>query len=246
MSIPDIEHILDLLQHGELNLAGLVPWGSNYTFLVNVCRPLEEVEALKEIEAIYKPRNGERPLWDFPRGTLCQRERVAFLVSEALGWHLVPPTVLRDGPHGLGSVQYFVEHDPDEHYFTFAGQYSDQLQRVALFDILINNADRKGSHILLDNDGRLWSIDHGICFHTEHKLRSVIWDFAGQPIPADLTADLQRFDEKLEGNDASLAEIHTLLSAQEVKALRRRLTRLLASQAFPHPGPGRHYPWPPV
>jgi len=146
------KHILDTLTSGVMDMVGLLPWGSNYTFLVNIC------QELAEMQAIYKPRKGERPLWDFPRGTLCQRERAAFLVSDALGWHIVPPTVLRDGPHGLGTVQYFVDHDPDRHYFNLDGPYEPALQRFALFDVLANNADRKGGHVLLDNTGRLWSI----------------------------------------------------------------------------------------
>jgi hypothetical protein len=232
---------VDLLQTGTMELEGLVYWGSNYTFLVRVCGPGAE------INAVYKPRKGERPLWDFPPGTLCLREQAAYLTSEALGWNLVPATVLRDGPHGWGSVQRFVEHDPDEHYFTFQGRYRNQLQKVVLFDLLVNNADRKGGHLLLDESGHIWSIDHGICFHTEYKLRTVIWEFAGEPIAQPLHADLQRFQTALAaGTRTEIMKLKQLLTEREQAALVDRLARLIAQPYFPQPGPGRHYPWPPV
>ena len=222
-------------------MEGLISWGSNYTFLTRACHEMGQ------LQAVYKPRKGERPLWDFAPGTLCLRERAAFLVSEALQWKLVPATVLRDGPHGWGSVQRFVEHDPDDHYFTFQGQYETQLQRVVLFDILVNNADRKGGHVLLDKSGRLWSIDHGICFHADYKLRSVIWDFAGKPISDSMRNDLKRFQRRLENpNDQMLQQLCELLNEREIEALHRRLQTLCEETVFPQPGPGRHYPWPPV
>lgn len=232
---------VQLLQTGTMEMEGLVSWGSNYTFLVRVCGPSEEVNA------VYKPRKGERPLWDFPPGTLCLREQAAFLTSEALQWRLVPATVLRDGPHGWGSVQLFVKHDPDEHYFTFQGHYRDQLQRVVLFDLLVNNADRKGGHLLLDDEEHLWSIDHGICFHSDYKLRTVIWEFAGDPIPLHLMDDLQRFHGELDdGTGTNVKKLQQLLTEREMAALQERLARLIAQPYFPQPGPGRHYPWPPV
>jgi hypothetical protein len=233
--------IVQLLESGTIEMEGLVSWGSNYTFLVRVCGPDAETSA------VYKPRKGERPLWDFAPGTLCLRERAAFLTSEALGWDLVPPTVLREGPHGWGSVQLFVEHDPNEHYFTFQGQHREQLQRIVLFDLLVNNADRKGGHVLLDTSGRVWSIDHGICFHSDYKLRTVIWEFAGEPIPAVLVSDLQRLRRQLDKNEGEHAQkLSQLLTEREMAALQRRLSRLLKQPVFPQPGPGRHYPWPPV
>jgi hypothetical protein len=233
--------IVQLLETGAIEMEGLVSWGSNYTFLVRVCG------ANAETSAVYKPRKGERPLWDFAPGTLCLREQAAFITSEALGWHLVPPTVLRDGPHGWGSVQLFVEHDPNEHYFSFQGQHHDQLQRIVLFDLLVNNADRKGGHVLLDRKGRVWSIDHGICFHSDFKLRTVIWDFAGEPIPRHLVNDLRRFEGQLkDGDGAHVEKLQQLLTEREMDALQQRLARLRKRPTFPEPGPGRHYPWPPV
>lgn len=244
-------------------MEGLLPWSSNYTFLTHIC--LDE----QQVQAVYKPRRGERPLWDFTQGALCQREVAAFIVSEALGWNLVPPTVLRNGPHGPGSVQFFVEHDPEHHYFTFEGEpaYRLQLQQLVLFDVLINNADRKSGHVLLETasatssiiiirkpevaesaeDRRLWAIDHGICFHTDHKLRTVIWEFAGESIPANLLNDLNRLKEQLCDTTTPLyTQLKELLTLPEIGALRNRLDRLLKRTTFPHPGPGRHYPWPPV
>jgi len=159
----------------------------------------------------------------------------------------VPPTILREGPHGWGSVQFFVEHDPQVHYLTIQGEYTEDSQKVALFDALINNADRKSGHVLLGDDGSIWAIDHGVSFHTDYKLRSVIWDFAGEPIPENLKGDLVAFQSWLcYGNDPSLKELGQLLDRSELDALESRLKRLLETGIFPHPGPGRHYPWPMV
>jgi uncharacterized repeat protein (TIGR03843 family) len=241
--------VLQLLQNGTVEIEGLLPWSSNYAFLVRVC------EGPLAVGAVYKPRRGERPLWDFAQGTLCRREMAAFVVSEALGWHIVPPTVLREAQHGLGTIQLYIDHDPGRHYFTIEGDsdYRPQLQRIALLDILINNADRKAGHVLLqetdaaDNVARLWGIDHGICFHADPKLRTVIWEFGGQPIAdhhrESLVALRQRLDDPGDETTVALSE---LLSEPEGEALRRRLKRLIERPNFPQPGPGRHYPWPPV
>lgn len=237
--IPADTDILKILEQGRLDVEGLVAWGSNYTFLVQVC------DDRWEVGAIYKPGRGERPLWDFPRGTLCLRERAAFLVSEVLGWHLVPPTVLREGPHGMGSLQLFVEHDPQQHYLTFQGSFTRQVQQIALFDLLINNADRKSGHVLLGDNGRLWAIDHGVCFHSDYKLRTVIWEFAGEPIPAGLLADLGTLRNWLvDCQDNGCAELRKLLSKVEIEAVIRRIDQLIKGGIFPQPGPGRSYPWP--
>ena len=250
----DTAAILHLLQTGTLEVEGLLPWSSNYTFLIRVCANPGTAADLAEVQAVYKPRRGERPLWDFPQGTLHQREQAAFLISEALGWGLVPPTVVRDGPHGVGSLQFFVEHDPDRHYFTFEGDsdYRRQLQQIVLLDIVINNADRKSGHVLLAGSaeaapGQLWAIDHGICFHSDYKLRTVIWEFAGMPIPADLLADLKNLQEKLRTNAQVLSTcLQELLNKGEMAALQKRVGQLINKGKFPEPGPGRHYPWPPV
>jgi hypothetical protein len=237
---PDItiEQALRLLKQGVIEeMHGLLPWSSNYTFLVRVSDG--ELDAL----AIYKPRRGERPLWDFPDGSLCQREMAAFEVSEALGWHIVPPTVLRNGIHGYGMVQLFVPHDPELNYFTFEPEVKPQLARVALFDHVVNNADRKGGHCLLDRHGMIWTIDHGICFHAQPKLRTVIWDFAGQQIPAVLLKDLRT----LIANFSDLSQkLKPLLTSHEIDALRRRTKALIDNGVYPQPGSGRNHPWPPV
>jgi hypothetical protein len=231
--------LVDLLENGQIELDGLVPWGSNYTFLVQV------VNGSSEVSAIYKPSQGERPLWDFASGTLSLRERAAFLVSEMLGWHFVPPTVLREGPHGFGSVQFFVDHDPKKHYLTFREEIRDQAQAFALFDILINNADRKSGHVIQDGNGQLWLIDHGVCFHSEYKLRSVIWDFSGDPIPKLLLNDLHIFQSTICSTiNQQWIELDELLSGREIAAFQARLERLIQTGNFPQPGPGRHYPWP--
>ncbi len=251
---------LHLLQVGTLDVKGVLPWSSNYSFLVDICPntavwealPQLPQSALSEVRAVYKPRRGERPLWDFTQGTLCQRERAAFLVSHTLGWHLIPPTVLRDGEHGIGSVQLFIPHDPEAHYFTFEGQplFSDALQKTVLLDTIINNADRKAGHVLIeeqDETDQLWLIDHGISFHTEHKLRTVIWEFAGEQIPSELLADLETFSDKLATNDSGIrSELQQLLSQTELEALQTRIRQVLIRRKFISPGPGRHYPWPPV
>jgi uncharacterized repeat protein (TIGR03843 family) len=237
-----VERVTALLRDGTIELAGLMPDSSNYTFLVRVAD--NELSGL----AIYKPRRGERPLWDFPRGTLCQREAAAYLVSEALGWHLVPPTVLRDAdPHGFGSVQMFIDADPRAHYFSLQGDFDDVFRRMAAFDILVNNADRKGGHVLLGNDGRVWAIDHGITFHAEPKLRTVIWEYAGEPLPSDIVEPINELAARLEQpSDVLTVALNELLDREEVDALKRRTARLLARGRFPSPGNGRSMPWPPI
>ncbi len=235
-----VERAIRLLREGLFYEAkGLLAWSSNYTFLMGISDG--EVDRL----AIYKPRRGERPLWDFPDGTLCQREVAAFLLSEALGWHIVPPTILRDGPQGIGSVQLYIEHDPEQNYFTFGHHLRPQLMRIALFDHLVNNADRKGGHCLLDSNGQIWAIDHGICFHTQPKLRTVIWDFAGEPIPPALLETIGKLCGELSEPELRQA-LSALLSRAEIEALQRRAEQLVTTGVYPHPGPGRNYPWPPV
>jgi uncharacterized repeat protein (TIGR03843 family) len=234
----EFERILGLLLEGEVELQAQLPWSSNYSFLVNVQD--EDLTCL----AVYKPQRGERPLWDFPDGTLCLREYAAFVVSQALGWGLVPPTVLREGPHGLGTVQLYVDADPDEHFFNLRDEYPAEFQRVALFDVLVNNADRKGGHCLRDRHGHIWCIDHGLTFNPQPKLRTVIWDYAGQPIPPDLQDDLRVFRGRLTNPDGLRSTLERLLSPREIKMLQRRLNLLLDDGCFPQPGPGRNVPWP--
>jgi len=190
--------------------------------------------------AIYKPAAGERPLWDFPEG-LHRREVAAYDLAAALGWDLVPPTIRRDGPFGDGSLQWFVEADYDDHYFELLedGSCHDQLRRLAAFDVVANSADRKGGHVLRDADGHLWAIDNGLCFHEELKLRTVIWDFAGEPLPADLAEDLDRL-VTTGVPEAVAAALHP----GECEALLARARGLLAGGVLPSDPTGRRYPWP--
>jgi uncharacterized repeat protein (TIGR03843 family) len=238
-----IERVMDILERGTLeNEHGLMRWSSNYTFLVSI------KEADEELTAVYKPRRGERPLWDFPDGTLCQRERAAFLTSHLLGWQIVPPTVLREGTRGIGSVQFYVDHDPDVNYFSFDETLLPQAARICAFDVLVNNADRKGGHVLVDTQGHVWGIDHGITFHSAPKLRTVIWEFAGQPISADLLQDVERLAAAVEDAGSKYRQaLAELLSEREIGAFQNRIRHLLKTRKFPQPGPnGPNYPWPPV
>ena len=230
------------LLYGEIVLKGQFMLGSNYTFLVTLHH--EGNESL----AVYKPRRGEQPLWDFPEASLAGREVAAYLVSEALGWGLVPPTILRDGPFGPGSLQQFIEYNPNYHYFTFKPADRQRLRPVALFDLLINNADRKGSHILFQKRSRhLFAIDHGLCFHEEDKLRTVLWDFAGETIPGELLAELAALRTGLSGTGSLSASLAAYLTPAEIHALRSRLEELLANPVFPHPPEERRaFPFPPV
>lgn len=237
-----VAEMLAFLTYATLQPQATMPWSSNATVLC-----LAEY-AEQQGMVIYKPQRGERPLWDFPRGTLCQREAAAFVVSHDLEWNLVPPTVLREGPYGLGSVQLFVDNDEQEHWFTMqeSGGYEHYLPQLVLFDAIINNADRKSGHCLKGSDGRLWAIDHGVTFHHEQKLRTVLWDLAGEPIPAALLREVQFFAERLAMRAGGLALLDQLLSTVEIDALRRRVDRLVAKGVFPKPSSERSYPWPPV
>jgi uncharacterized repeat protein (TIGR03843 family) len=169
----------------------------------------------------------------------------AFVVAKRLGWPGVPPTVMRDGPEGEGSVQLFVDFDPKEHYFTMAeaGRFLDAFRRIALFDIVVNNADRKAGHCLLGRDGSIHVIDHGVCFAEEEKLRTVIWEFVGDPVPPPDLEDLRRL---WTGLAPLRAELAPLLSEEELDALAERLTALVDGGRFPEPGEHRPFPWPPV
>jgi hypothetical protein len=225
-----------VFQHGDIKLKGQFMLGSNYTFLVNVNHSGEQYSA------VYKPSKGEQPLWDFPESTLAQREVAAYMMSEALGFYFVPFTVLRDdGPFGPGSLQQYIEYNPEYHYFNFTKEDKALLRPVVFFDLLINNADRKGSHVFFeDGTHKLWLIDHGLCFHEEDKLRTVIWDFAGQAIPADLLSHLS-----YTGSWRGVLEPY--LSRREIAAVLARAKALLASRVFPHaPESRRAFPYPPI
>jgi len=238
----DFERAEALLAHGEIVADVESPlWGSNYATLIAV------QGAEGRVLAVYKPQRGERPLWDFPDGTLCYREWLAYHVSKALGWGLVPPTVLREGPLGLGSVQLFIAHNPEVTYFSLDRRFAAQLQRFAVFDFVVNNADRKGGHLLLDARGKLWGIDHGLTFHVAPKLRTVIWEFAGQLVAGHLLHDVEVLCGQLDGSGTQLVDLlRRCLMPREVLALERRLEWLLEGMRFPVLGRGLAVPWPPV
>jgi hypothetical protein len=242
MAQPSAEHVLSILEFGDFTPKGKFLWGSNFTFLVEVTHPDGDVLA------VYKPTRGERPLWDFPSATLAGREVAAYIVSEALGWGFVPPTVYRaNGPEGPGSLQLYIDHDAEYHYFNFSDDDRQRLRPVVLFDLLINNADRKGSHLLIDPEKKLWLIDHGICFHAEYKLRTVVWDFAGEMIPEQLCGAVARFLEDLSDNADVRQRLEKHLNPRELQALALRTERLRSTSHFPNPNPNfRPYPWPPV
>ena len=232
----DRETVLEVLRGGEVEVLGRMPWSSNATLLVEV---RHERGCLR---AVYKPRKGERPLWDFPPG-LDRREVAAYELSAWLGWDIVPETVLRteDLPFGTGSLQRFVPFDPEVHYFTLVEEpeHHPALRTIACFDLLANSADRKGGHCLADEDGRIWAVDNGLTFHREPKLRTVIWDFATEAIDDHLLEGVRRVAE--EGGPEAL---DGLIDAEERAALVRRAERVADSGTFPVDTTGRRYPWP--
>jgi uncharacterized repeat protein (TIGR03843 family) len=227
---------LGLLAEGEVSLVGRMPWSSNATYLVELCH--DGVEA----QAVYKPVRGERPLWDFPSG-LHKREVAAYVLSHALGWDIVPPTVLRDdAPLGEGSLQLFVPSDFEQHYFTLheREETHDALMTIAVFDLLVNNTDRKSGHCLLGLDHRIYAIDNGLCFAVEPKLRTVIWEFGGDRIPEALIGDVARIAAAVPPG------LRALLDRDEVDAVQRRAKAVVAKPFFPVDPSGRRYPWPMV
>ena len=240
----DRDWILEFLWEQDIELRGLMPWSSNYTFLATLAIPNSEEAVL----AIYKPCQGERPLWDFPDGMLCQREFATYLISEILGWPRVPPTVLRTkGPHGSGTLQLFIEADYEIHYFNLRdnSDLNEEFRKIALFDHIINNADRKGGHCLQDAEGRIWAIDHGLTFHTDYKLRTVIWEYCNEEIPEPLFNDLEHL--RLLLDQPPLRTLLTpLMTATEMQAFRDRIDILLSNGHLPRLRYGRNVPYPPI
>ena len=226
---------LHLLATADIEIEGRMPWSSNATLLCNLSVDGEHVG-----QAIYKPLRGERPLWDFEPG-LHKREYAAFLLSESLGLGIVPPTILRDGPVGEGSVQWFVDADHQQHYFTIyehREDLHDALQAFAFFDVIANNTDRKSGHVLLDGDDHLWGIDHGLCFAADFKLRTVVWEFGGQPVPDHLRTAAEELVERVP------LDVAAMLNDDEVDAMVERAQWLVDHPVFPVDHSGRRYPWP--
>jgi uncharacterized repeat protein (TIGR03843 family) len=255
----DAGRVLSVLSRGEIEVKGRIRWSSNAIFLVAVHppgpkrnksggpkaksgpAPAHKPAHGREILAIYKPAKGERPLWDFPRG-LWKREVAAYELSSCLGWDVVPPTIARhDGPLGPGSLQYCVDAVGDEHYFTLLEEprQHEALKRIAAFDLVANNADRKSGHCLLDQDDHIWAIDNALCFHTEPKLRTVIWDFAGDRIEDDLLASLEAL-----GRTEVPRTLTSLLDNEEIAALATRAKTVSRLGTYPEPRGDFPYPWP--
>jgi hypothetical protein len=227
---------LDLLRTAEFNASRLIPWGSNYSYAA----ALEGPDG-RNVLAIYKPKAGEAPLYDFPDGTLYRRELAAYLFSRWAGWDLVPPTVVREGPQGVGSLQLYVEPErerPDPHEFW--GSRDPSVERLVLFDHLVNNADRKISHCLRDPAGKVWGIDHGLTFNREPKLRTVLWQFVGEPISAPLRGELEAIANRREELRGLLADA---ISPAETEALLRRIARFTEQGCYPLLSSRRNVPY---
>jgi hypothetical protein len=234
---PEAERLLTELP--DMKVVGLLHGASNYTFLARLdpCPP-------SGLTAVYKPARGESPLWDFEAGSLYKREVAAYELSKTLGWPRIPPTVVRPkAPHGVGAVQLFIEAD-SRHFLSSHATKRETWMRIALFDVVTNNADRKSGHCLFDSDDNVWVIDHGLTFHVDNKLRTVIWDFAGEPLPRDVCGDVERAQVELE--TGPLAEtVRGLLDPAEVRVLKRRLRRVLEPRwRFPSPTSAWSVPWP--
>ena len=230
----DEDLAVEILLDADLEILGRMPWSSNSTFLVDARR------GDQLLQGVYKPGRGERSLHDFPP-CLYRREAAAYELARYLGWNLVPPTVVRDGPLGEGSVQLLVPCDYDEHYFTLHAdpRRANELVRLAAFDMVANNTDRKSGHVLAGHDGQLWAVDNALCFHHQFKVRTVIWDFAGWPVPEGLLDDLRRLVDT--GVPEPLAQ---LLNTFETDAVLARAGALLEEAHLPTDPSGRRIPWP--
>lgn len=228
---------VEIMSSAEIEILGRMPYSSNATFLVDL-----KLDGEYPAQAIYKPEQGEQPLWDFP-GSLFMREIAAFLLSEQLGWGHVPPTIEVDGPAGIGSLQLFVPAIFEEHYFTLLDKekFHPAFREICAFDFVANNTDRKAGHILLDETDELWAIDNSLCFHQEFKLRTVVWDFAGEQLPTHVSDGLTTFLE-----DGLTPELAELLTPFEQDATLTRARALLQNGEFPADPTGRRYPWPMV
>ena len=241
----DRDETLDVLANGEIEVVGRIIGSSNNALLVKVTQDCPDPAPDRTIHAVYKPTIGERPLDDFPDGTLTRREVAAWHVSEATGWGIVPPTILRDGPFGDGMLQAFVEADPEVDVVAMVVEDDPRLRRMAAFDAAVNNTDRKGGHILpVEGGAHIHGVDHGVCFSAVPKLRTVLWGGRGEPMEADELEGLDRIRAALDGDLGQRLE--ALLSPTEVRATTRRLESLLRERRFPLPSPTwPAVPWPP-
>lgn len=227
----------ELLSDGAVLACEPIPYGSNYSFILS----LGERRGPRCL-GVYKPRRGEAPLWDFPDGTLYRREMAAFLVSQAIGWRFIPPTVVRDGPYGIGSVQFYVAPEDGGSFFHFRRQHRSELQMITLFDHVVNNADRKPSHLIRDQEGRVWGIDHGLTFHEDWKLRTVIFDFCDQPISPELLGTLRAFRSDSARVVALRSQLASLITPREIDVFLERLDFMVARGRFPDLDPYANVP----
>ena len=228
-----------LLARGVMVACEMIPWSSNYTFAARL-----SCDDHPDVLAVYKPRRGEVPLYDFPDGTLYKRERASYVTARALGWDFIPPTIIRDGPHGIGSVQLYIDPETRADFFRFKDRHEAELQRIALFDWIVNNADRKAGHCLKARDGRIWGIDHGLTFNAVPKLRTVIWDFAGMPVPTPLVRQLEAFRGNPDRVAALRRQLGELLHRTEVELFFKRVDTALESRRYPSMSSRRSMPWP--
>jgi uncharacterized repeat protein (TIGR03843 family) len=233
------DEIHGLLEQAEVSAVESIPWSSNYTFATRLV-----ADDQPPFLAVYKPLRGEIPLYDFPDGTLYKRERAAYLTAVAFGWDFIPPTVIRDGPHGVGSYQLLVDVQPRSDFFDYKDAHVAELQVMGLFDAIANNADRKAGHILKDKQGKLWGIDHGLTFNVVPKLRTVIWDWQSEPIPGPLRHQLVAFKRDPKRVAGLRKELGELLEADEVDAFFKRLELIISRGCFPEMRSRRSVPWP--
>jgi hypothetical protein len=238
------EAALDVLRDGEIEIVGRLLDASNLNLFCTITRRCPDPEPDLVANCVYKPIRGERPLDDFPDGTLAYREAAAYVVSEAIGWSVVPPTIVRDGPLGRGMVQLWIDVDQDRNVIDLIRAGDPALRRMALFDAVINNADRKGGHLLPTADGHVYGVDHGVSFSADPKLRTILWGWRGQPLDEAELATLDDLREQLSGELGT--RLHELLDPGEVRATARRVARLRSRGTFPQPDPNRPaIPWPP-
>jgi hypothetical protein len=238
MDKKEILRLCDFMQLAEIESIDWMLAGSNHVFVINM------EYGGREIKSVYKPRNGEAPLWDFPDGTLYMREYATFLLSMEIGWYFVPPTIVRQGLYGIGSMQYMVEIPKRTGQFGDVAIAISELKKIVIFDYLVNNADRKISHLLKDKYDRFWLVDHGLTFNAVPKLRTVFWDFAGQNIPKQLIADVKALRDKLKKGGDFREKLLQLLDKEEIEALDFRINQLLKKAIFPHPDSPWSVPFP--
>ena len=229
-----------LLKSGQIVKHELLPGCSNAAFLIDITADTQN----NHIKAVYKPKSGEKPLWDFTNGTLYKREYAAFLISNHLGWPTIPETVIREGPYGIGSVQLYIDHNPKITYFDLKSKDFHELKELALFDVLVNNADRKAGHCILDKHKKLWSIDHGLCFNSHFKIRTVMLEFWGTEIDTSFIPKLKNLAHELSADSDLRYNLNNLISEDEIVSMLSRINDLVSEGIIPVLNPYHNIPWP--